>query len=176
MECARVEQKCLLLVDGMRGCGRTCTATARGHVVRSRALVALCIILGIALAFKEKLSVRTSVDSMRGLDGIFLPTLVYIRSNRSFGATRCTDLGGWASAEWTGGCNIATFAVSPPWIAATRVRRRAVRLLVTEPLRAASALLPEPPASALRAPQRFQRKRCGRVHSRLRQRGSWLFA
>ena len=86
------QKKCLLLVDGMRGCGRTCTATARGHVVRSRALVALCIILGTAPAFSEKLSARNSVDSLRGPDGIFLPTLVYVRSNRSFGAMPCTNL------------------------------------------------------------------------------------
>ena len=60
--------------------------------------------------------------------------------------------------------------------AAPRIRRRMVRLLVIKSIRAASALLPQPQASALRAPQRFQRERCGRVHTRLRKRGAQLFA
>ena len=42
--------------------------------------------------FSEKLSARNSVDSLRGPDGVFLPALVYVRSNRSFGAMPCTNL------------------------------------------------------------------------------------
>ena len=42
--------------------------------------------------------------------------------------------------------------------AAYAVRLRTVRLLVTEPLRATSALFPQPPASTLRAAERIQRK------------------